>query len=305
MAERMMGVKDRARALLRAPFRWLSKVTIVKYVLYVVGMLRPFLKWSLSFAFSRHPAPPSLRLIDARSDRIKTKLLSHMTSRFNIDEFQLRFAPEAHDSSAEHTTPWTEHNYRTLVCLLPNTRYTVYARTRNRRGCSRWGPAIHVQTLLAPVDGGAKHEEYEWGQNAHEIWLKAAVPNDMMSRHVTAVLRSDFLDLSYRLQGVTTSLAQGMLRNRVRLLSPDGGSYWEISRDNGCSTLTIVMEKESAATSVKWGFWRSLFVGQAEIDTHAIAEDSIPPTLLQQPDGTQSKILDALMNKHQNLRGGG
>jgi hypothetical protein len=63
------------------------------------------------------------------------------------------------------------------------------------------------------------------------------------------------------------------LPKRVRLLSPEGGSYWELEskhRDGSEKYLNVVLEKETVSDNIKFGYWRSMFAGDPKIDTHAI-----------------------------------
>jgi hypothetical protein len=123
---------------------------------------------------------------------------------------------------------------------------------------------------MMPIDGGATCPGYTWTQNGIEVTVAFSIPQEVSRKHISVALQPDRLRVSYKLGEEDVFLTDSPLPARVRSLTPDGGSYWEINRSKGLSTICVVLEKEKQATSIKWGFWRSMFPGHPEIDTHAI-----------------------------------
>jgi hypothetical protein len=226
---------------------------------------------------------PCLRVIDARSTRAKLLILSQEDQDDELVEYQLRYRLDDEGQKCLQEEDIVEDEWivetfkpgrpRNLVCLHEHSAYKARVRSRRDETCSEWGPLIKWHTLLLPVNGGADMGTYTWGQNASEVWVTVYIPVDVRSRHVSVVLKSDYLLVSHTVDGSTVTTIEGQLPWRVRLLSPEGGSHWEISRDAGICTLCVVLEKQISASNLRWGLWRSMFVGHDEIDTHAMELD--------------------------------
>lgn len=255
----------------------LSRVLIV-----VWQALLPFLKKLFGQTLARVPAVPSLRVVDARCNRVKVEITCPATSIFNEDEYEVQYACKPDDPGTEASwsaLPWNQYSHRVIAPLSSNTRYILRARSRNAKGCSSWGLSVPVMTLIEPVSGGAACDRYTWTQNGIEVSTRVDVPSEVKAKHVSVSVRPEFLAISYTLEGKNVKVVEGVLPHRVRLLSPDGGSYWEIDREGKHTAIVVVLEKEKPAQTIKWGFWRSMFVGQPEIDTHAILSDPyVKPT---------------------------
>lgn len=209
------------------------------------------------------PSAPALRVVDARSTRVKLLVLPQLNTEED-DEFQLRYRLDDEPDTylgAEHENEenWIIEAFRTgtprnLLALHQYSKYKARARVRTKQGtCSEWGPLIKWQTLLSPVNGGADMGSYTWGQNATEVWVTVDIPDAVKSKHISVVLRPDYLHASHTLGGSSepVELVQGQLPHRVRLLAPAAGSHWEISRDSGTSQLSVVLEKETPAANLR------------------------------------------------------
>jgi hypothetical protein len=237
------------------------------------------------------PAAPHLRVIDARSRRAKLLVLPQSDTDNESVEYQLRYRlddegdmsvePEEEDEEDWIVETFKPGTPRNLVSLHERSNYKARARARMSQGpCSAWGPLIKWQTLLAPVNGGADMGSYTWGQNATDVWVTVQIPAEVKSKHVTVVLHPDHLKVSHAVDNTIVAV-EGKLPWRVRLLAPDGGSHWEINREAGKASLSIVLEKEKPATNLKWSLWRCMFVGHHEIDTHAMEFDPHIAEILQ------------------------
>lgn len=245
-------------------------------------VLLPLLKKVFGQALAKTPGVPSLGVVDARCNRVKVEITCPATSIFNDDEYEVEYACAADDPGTEASwspLPWNQYTHRVIAPLSSNTRYLLRARSRNVKGCSSWGQSVTVMTLIEPVSGGAACDRYSWTQNGIEVSARVNVPPEVKAKHVSVSVRPEFLSISYTLEGKDVKVVEGVLPHRVRLLSPDGGSYWEIDREDEHTAVVVVLEKEKPAQTIKWGFWRSMFVGQPEIDTHAILSDPyVKPT---------------------------
>lgn len=243
-----------------------------------------------------------LRVIDARSARAKLLVLPHLNAD-ESDEFQLRYRLDNEGDMAladEDEEDWIVELFksgtpRNLLSLHEHSKYKARARSRTKLGmCSEWGPLIKWETLLSPVNGGADMGPYKWGQNASDVWVSVSIPAEVKSKHVSVVLRPDHLRVSHTVEGIVGEqvAVEGQLPSRVRLLAPDGGSHWEINRDDGVSSLCVVLEKERAAPNLRWGLWRCMFVGHDKIDTHAMEQDPHIAEILQSLHRQQGSRLD-------------
>lgn len=246
-------------------------------ILFAIGawMFEANRGWT-SRVLARKPAPPRLLVVDARCNRIRLKFMPCKTSIFNRDEYEVQHIVDGEDESKPELwarDPWTEVESRVVAPLKACTRYKFRARTRNVRGMSEWSSPVSHRTLHRPVDGGAVCEGYSWCQNGVEVTISYVVPTQVTAKAVAVSLTPTHLKLYYTLNGEQVVLADQALPDRVRSLSPDGGSYWELDRDGGLTRICVVLEKEQPSKSIKWGFWRSAFVGHEEIDTHAIESD--------------------------------
>lgn len=290
--------------------RKLPIINALSRVLVVVWQIvLPFLKKLFGNLLAKAPSIPSLRVIDARCNRVKVEISCPSTSVFNDDEYEVEYALEPKDSTCEmswSTLPWKEYTNRVIPQLSASTRYAVRARSRNIKGCSSWGEPVSVMTLIDPVSGGAVCEGYTWTQNGIEVTARINVPSDVKAKHVSVSLRPEHLSVSYTLEGQAVKVLEGVLTQRVRSLSPDGGSYWEIDREADQTAIVVVLEKEKPATTIKWGFWRSFFVNQPEIDTHAILSDPYVkpaqpgPSLSGAPAGMDMKTV--ARSEYEDLR---
>lgn len=251
-------------------------VSLTRVLSVVWQLLLPFLKTWFGRTLSRPPAIPSLEIVDARCNRVKVDINCPSTSPFNDDEYQIAYSTKPDDPSVEASwseLTWKSYAHRVIPQISGRCEYLFRARARNAKGCSAWGAAMSAVTLIEPTSGGATCDGYTWTQTGIETSIRVDVPAEVKAKHVTVALRPEHLSVSYTLEGTTEQLIEGVLPHRVRLLSPDGGSYWEIDRESKKSAIIVVLEKEKPAANIKWGFWRSMFVGQPEIDTHAILSD--------------------------------
>lgn len=229
------------------------------------------------------PAAPVLKVIDARCQRAKLLVQPQHSTQDESDEYQLRYRLDNEGDVSDRgdgdwEDSWIVEAFRTgtprnIVPLHEHSKYKGRVRLRTKQGVhSEWSGLARWQTLLAPVNGGADMGEYTWGQNATDAWVYVRVPAEVKSKLVTVELKSQHLKVSYTLKA-TEVVLDHKLAWKVRLLTPEGGSHWEINRDDGKTSICVVLEKEKAAANLKWAFWRSIFEGHDEIDTHAFELD--------------------------------
>lgn len=277
------GVHTTPYQVLNALLAWIYSMFVTVYSL--------FRKASPFQVYPGRPAAPALKLIDARSTRVKLSILLEESTDPEAYEFQIRYRldnegavvrmPEQEDEENWIVETFKTGIHRNLLSLHEHSQYKARARAKTELGiCSEWGPLIKWQTLLAPVNGGANMGSYTWGQNATDVWVTVQIPAEVKSKHVSVVLQPTSLHVSHTVKNTVVAVL-GKLPWRVRLLSPDGGSHWEISRESGTSSLCVVLEKESPAANLKWGLWRSMFAGHDEIDTHAMELDPHIAEILQ------------------------
>jgi hypothetical protein len=226
---------------------------------------------------SKTPAAPSLRCLDARCDRAKISYLPILTSVFNVEEYQISYDlahVEEHQAPEWKLDKWTLNSSRVIPNLSHSTSYKLRARSRNFRGQSSWGEAIIVRTLEHPVDGGGTCPGYTWTQTGIEVSVHYSLPTSLTSKSLNVDVKPKQLRCTFASpSGGCATLVDAELPHRVRLLTPDGGSYWDLERQTDTLVLSIYLEKEKPAKNIKWGFWRSMFVGDPEVDTHAIESD--------------------------------
>lgn len=275
------------------------KIPIINALSRVISviwqLLLPLLKKLLGTTLARAPAVPSLQVIDARCNRVKVEITGPSTSFFNDDEYEVAYGCQPEDPGAAVTwssLPPKPYSHRVIPQLSGSTKYLVRARTHNVKGSSAWGQPVVASTLIEPISGGAKCDGYTWTQTGIEASVRLHVPSDVKAKNVCISLRPEHLAVSYTLHGETVKLVEGVLPQRVRLLSPDGGSYWEIDREGEEVAVIVVLEKEKPAQTIKWGFWRSVFVDQPEIDTHAILSDPHVKPIQPSPETPGAPGLD-------------
>lgn len=251
-----------------------------QFTLWLFNATRP---WTSTY-LAASPASPMLLVTDVRSERIRIRYEVEKTSRFNLDEYQLAFSrcDDSHSEEEWSEDKWTPNASRVLPSLTPDSTYKIRARCRNVKGVSDWSPSVSVQTLQSPQNGGGTCDAYTWTQTAAEVSVQYTLPSTVASKHINVAVTPTRLCASFRSGSSTTVLAHAELPHRVRSLTPEGGSFWELDRQPDRVVLVISLEKEVTATSTKWGFWRCMFVGEHEIDTHAIEED---PSLKKRQKG--------------------
>lgn len=258
--------------------------TLLDLVQRIIAWLHARTRFVTSRLLGRPPRPPRVALSDARCNRVRVTCVAVATSNFNQDSYQLSWRavrPGGGPEAAWACDAWGPSAERIVARLAGDTAYQLRGRARNVKGESVWGDVLEARTLHVPRDGGCclARRGYTWTQTAAEVSVAWKVPASLTARDVKVALRPQRLAVSLAAgpepsASASCVLVDDELYGRVRLLSPDGGSYWEIDRDGAESVLCVVLEKEKAATSVKWAFWRAAFREHEEIDTHAIEEAS-------------------------------
>eukprot|EP01023_Acetabularia_acetabulum_P050602 TRINITY_DN5492_c1_g1_i4.p1 TRINITY_DN5492_c1_g1~~TRINITY_DN5492_c1_g1_i4.p1 ORF type:complete len:296 (+),score=17.36 TRINITY_DN5492_c1_g1_i4:248-1135(+) len=233
---------------------------------YILTTFRTF----LSLLFSKQPNPPELQIEDVRCNRVKLKIIPHLSSKFNIEIYEPEFAPMASDN-------WTsmgrlEHVYRIVGPLESNSMYQFRVRALNRRGVSRYSDVIKQITKIVPIQAGAILDEYTWTQTATEVVLALKIDMQTRSRDVSVKLQGDELVVKLRIDGLEKQVLQGVLSRSIRNF--DDGSVWElVTEKEQQRELILTLEKKETAASVKFDFWENVFRNHPKIDRHAINQD--------------------------------
>lgn len=247
------------------------------------------------------PDVPQVTVTDARCNRVRIVAVTKATSIFNEDHYQASLRRQRNED-AWADQPWTSQNSTILAGLEPATTYIVRARSKNAKGMSEWGPVRCVETLHRPRDGGYTCWGYTWTQDGTEITIACALPTHLRSKQITVNLRPQSLRVAVQDGEALRVLMDGELFGRVRLLSPEGSSYWEMEREDEKCILRVVLEKERAATNIRWGFWRAAFLGHPEVDTHAIESDPHVKNAQILDDGASPDLCTCLAQESQSLR---
>jgi hypothetical protein len=226
---------------------------------------------------SAYVQAPGLKCLDARCDRVKF-FIYNLGISTDLQRVQISYLSADADDSQWILDSWNKDAHRVIPRLKADTTYLFRCRCRMGRCVSPWGPHLSVQTLQRPVNGGGQGPGYTWTQTASEVAASFPVPMNICSKHVRVQLNSRKLRCELHDEaGECHILVDTSLPKRVRPLSPEGGSYWEldVKQDNSpWKFLNLVLEKETVSDNIKFGYWRTMFVGGPKIDTHAIDCDN-------------------------------
>lgn len=238
-------------------------------------------RWLRELFARAWPAPvQSFECVDVRCKNARFKVPAVEGRAYQIAHARVtqESAGAPHVEEAEHDK-WVVSTsaewHRIVPRLEPSTTYACWCRARAWCGTSAWTEPLLVTTLQRPVQAGGRTNTFTWTQTADEVSVAMTLPHHISSREVYVHLRPRHLEAGYKTPQGNIRLVCGDLVAQVRLLTPEGGSYWELDRQRELR-LVVVLERVVAATSTKWGFWRSVFVGGPEIDTHAIPLEALP-----------------------------
>lgn len=140
--------------------------------------------------------------------------------------------------------------------------------------------------LQVPVGNGGSSKNYKWTQTIEECSVLVGVPKELRGKDLDVKITSTTLSIKAKKEPRTT-FVEGTLVEKVRA----DDSTWSV--EGGVVIVTLDKSKQT--------FWKSVFVGDEEIDTELVDNRR---HIDEYDDATQAKIRRIIFDQEQYHKGG-